>query len=165
MQKEMTMSEAANTNPAQCLTFKLGGEIFALDVARVREVLDLSAITKVPGTPEFMCGVINVRGSVVPVIDLKSKFGMDGVENSGTPRIVVMEPSINGETMVFGALADSVYEVVELAADQIELPPSSKNSWRTEFVRGIGKREDQFILLLNIDKVFSDDVDRIESLT
>ncbi len=151
------MKETKKTESSQYLTFRLGDEIFALDVAQVREVLDMSTITKVPGTPDFMRGVINVRGSVVPVIDLRLKFGMSRTENTMDTRIVVMEIFMDGEVVVLGTLADSVNEVIDLDKNRIEPPPRIGMRWRTEFIRGIGKRDELFIILLDIDRVFSSD--------
>ncbi len=151
------MNQTGKSPTSQYLTFRLGDEIFALDVAQVREVLDMSTITKVPGTPDFMRGVINVRGNVVPVMDLRLKFGMSRTENSVDTRIIVMEISMDGEVTVIGTLADSVNEVIDLDAGQIEPPPNIGMRWRTEFIRGIGKRNEMFIILLDIDRVFSSD--------
>lgn len=151
------MSETRITETSQYLTFRLGDELFALDVRQVREVLDLIPITKVPRSPDFMRGVINVRGSVVPVVDMRLKFGMSQIESSLDTRIVVMEVSLDDEITVLGALADSVHEVVELEPANIERPPRIGNRWRTEFIKGIGKRDEQFIIILDIDRVFSTD--------
>ncbi|MCP4351916.1 MAG: chemotaxis protein CheW [Desulfobacterales bacterium] len=151
------MSETGITETKQYLTFRLGDEVFALDVAQVREVLDLSTITKVPGSPDFMRGVINVRGSVVPVIDLRLKFGLPQTDNTVDTRIVVMEISLEGEITVLGSLADSVDEVMELEPGFIEKPPRIGARWRIEFIKGIGKKDDQFIIILDIDRVFSSD--------
>ena len=141
----------------QYLTFRLEDEMFSLDVAQVREILDLKKVTKVPGMPDFMRGVINVRGSVVPVMDLRTKFGLSETENKTDTRIIVMELSMDDEIMVLGALADSVHEVAELEPEQIEKPPKIGARWRTEFIRGIGKQDEQFIIILDIDRVFSAD--------
>jgi purine-binding chemotaxis protein CheW len=151
------MSEKVLVEASQYLTFRLDEEMFALDVNQVREVLDFSTITKVPRAPEFMRGVINVRGSVVPVIDLKRKFGLPKTGKTVDTRIVVMELDMEGEHTVLGAMADSVHEVIELEAGQIEEPPRIGSRWRTEFIKGIGKRNEQFIILLDIDRVFSSD--------
>lgn len=161
------MRDTEITETSQYLTFKLGDEAFALDVVQVREVLDICPITKVPGTPEFMKGVINVRGSVVPVMDLHLKFGLLEARNTLDTRIIVMELDIDGEMSVLGTLADSVDEVIDLEPGQIEPPPRIGMRWRTEFIKGIGKKDDQFIILLNIDRVFSSEelavVDAVES--
>lgn len=151
------MSETGITEIRQYLTFRLDEEIFALDVSRVREVLDLSTITKVPGAPNFMRGVINVRGAVVPVIDLRVKFGLSMTANTMDTRIVVMELTFEGEKTVISALADSVDEVIDLDPGSIEPPPKIGTRWRTEFIKGIGKQQNRFIILLDIDRVFSTD--------
>lgn len=148
-------NETAKT--AQYLTFKLRDELFAIDVLQVREVLDLSNITKVPRAPEFMRGVINVRGSVVPVIDLRLKFGLPKAEQTIDTRIVVMELDIENERTLIGAMADSVHDVMDLDTDQIEAPPKIGSRWRTEFIKGIGKYDDQFVIIIDISKVFSTD--------
>jgi len=145
------------TETALYLTFQLGDEVFALDVSQVREVLDLTTITKVPRAPEFMRGVINVRGSVVPVVDMRIKFGLSKVDDTPNTRIIVMELLLDGEMSTLGALADSVHEVVELEAGQIEPPPKIGMRWKTEFIRGIGKRNDDFVIILDVNRVFSVD--------
>ncbi len=149
------MSNTDIAGTALYLTFKLDQEIFSIDVSQVREVLDLTAITKVPRAPEFMRGVINVRGNVVPVVDLRVKFGMLKVESTVNTRIIVMDLALDDENVVLGAIADSVHEVLELASDLIEPPPKIGSRWQTEFIRGIGKRDDQFIMILDVDRVFS----------
>ena len=151
----MTVTEIGETT--QFLTFKLGDEVFALDIAKVREVLDFTAITKVPRTPEFMRGVINLRGSVVPVVDMRLKFGMTKTGQTVNTCIIIAEISLDGDTTVLGALADSVQEVIELGAGQIEPAPRIGTRLRTEFIHGMGKRDDQFVIILDIDKVFSVD--------
>ena len=139
----------------QYLTFKLGEEIFALDVSQVREILDFIKITKVPQTPDYMCGVINLRGSVVPVIDMRLKFGLAKTEATVNTCIVVVEVNIEKERTVLGALVDSVQEVFELEPEEIEAPPKLGTQLKTEFIKGMGKREDKFIIILDIDKIFS----------
>ncbi len=151
------MNETEMIDTGQYLTFILGDEVFALDVAQVREVLDLTTITKVPRAPEFMRGVINVRGSVVPVVDLRMKFGLPQAESTMNTRIIVMEIALDGETTVLGAIADSVQEVIELEPGLIEEPPRIGSRWRTEFIKGIGKRDGKFIIILDIDRIFSTD--------
>ncbi|MDD5007912.1 MAG: chemotaxis protein CheW [Syntrophorhabdaceae bacterium] len=149
------MSVTSITNTRQYLTFQLGSEIFAIDVSNVREILEFTTVTKVPQTPEFMRGVINLRGSVVPVLDMRLKFGMSVTEKTVNTCIIVVEVSFEGETTIIGALVDSVQEVFELEPDQIEPAPKIGTQLRTEFIRGMGKRDDQFIIILDADKVFS----------
>ena len=149
------MSTTGITETTQYLTYKLEDEIFAVDVAKVREILDFTPATKVPGTPEFMRGVINVRGNVVPVVDMRLKFGLIKTEKTVDTCIVVMEIVVDEDTTVLGALVDSVQEVFEIEAAQIEPPPRMGTRWRTEFIKGIGKRNDELIIILDIDRVFS----------
>ena len=149
------MSVTAITETTQYLTFKLAEEIFALDITKVREVLDFTSITKVPRTPQFMRGVINLRGSVVPVVDLRLKFGMTRTEQTVNTCIIIVEITLAGETVVLGALADAVHEVIELEPGQIEPAPKIGTRLKTDFIRGMGRRNDAFIILLDIDKVFS----------
>jgi purine-binding chemotaxis protein CheW len=139
----------------QYLTFKLEDEVFALDITKVREVLDFTAVTKVPRTPEFMRGVINLRGSVVPVVDLRLKFGMGKTEKTVNTCSIIVEVTVDNETTILGALADSVQEVMELGSDHIEPAPKIGTRLNTEFIKGIGKRDGSFIIILDIDKVFS----------
>lgn len=139
----------------QYLTFILDDELFAVDVVKVREVLDYTTITKIPRTPEYMRGVINLRGSVVPVIDLRLKFGMSKTENTINTCIIVMEVQTDNETIILGALSDSVQEVFELEPDQIEPAPKIGTHFNAEFLKGMGKRNDNFIMILDIDKVFT----------
>lgn len=149
------MTASAITETTQYLTFKLGDEIFALDIGQVREVLDYTSITKVPRTPEFMRGVINLRGNVVPVVDMRLKFGMSKTEKTVNTCIIIVEVSLDNETTILGALADSVQEVIELGPEQIEPAPKIGTRLRTEFISGMGKRDDNFIIILDIDKIFS----------
>ncbi len=141
----------------QYLTFRLGEEIFGLDVGKVREILDMTTITKIPRTPEFLRGVINLRGNVVPVVDMRLKFGLPTVEQTVDTCIVVTEVTLENETTVLGALVDSVQEVFELEPGQIEPAPRIGTRLRTEFIMGMGKRDGKFIMLLDVDKVFSCD--------
>lgn len=160
------MSIATITETTQFLTFILENENYAIDVSRVREVLEMSSITKIPQTQNFMRGVINLRGSVVPVIDLKLKFGMQETEKTIDTCIVVMEVSIEGEkdVVVLGALSDSVQEVIDLDPEQIEPAPKIGSGVNRDFIKGMGKRNDNFIIILDIDKIFSkEDLDSIQS--
>lgn len=151
------MSETSITSNCQYLTYRLEDEIFAVDVAKVREILDYTPATKVPGTPDFMRGVINVRGNVIPVVDMRLKFGLSRTEKTVDTCIVVLEISMEDEEIVLGALVDSVQEVFELEASSIKPPPRMGTKWKTEFIKGIGKRNENLIIILDIDRVFSAD--------
>ncbi|MGD0907591.1 MAG: chemotaxis protein CheW [Candidatus Acidiferrales bacterium] len=149
------MSVSDITEMRQYLTFKLGNEVFGIDVAKVREVLDFTNITEIPRTPEFMSGVINLRGSVVPVVDLRLCFQMTKTERTRNTCIIVVEVLLDGESTVIGALADSVEEVIDLEPDQIQPAPKIGTQIHTDFIKGMGKRDSQFIMILEIDRVFT----------
>jgi len=149
------MSVAGITETAHYLTFELDREIFALDVSTVREILDSPTITKIPQTPEYMRGVINLRGSVVPVIDLRLKFGMPEAQQTVNTCIIVVEIALEGEVVILGALADSVQEVLDLEPEQIEPAPRIGTKLNNQFIKGMGKHNEQFIMILDIDRVFN----------
>jgi purine-binding chemotaxis protein CheW len=151
------MSVSGITETRQYLTFKLGNETFGIDVAKVREVLDFTNVTEIPRSPDFMSGVINLRGSVVPVVDLRLCFQMAKTQSTKNTCIIVVEVDLEGEATIIGALADSVEEVIDLEPDQIQAAPRIGTQIRTDFIKGMGKRDAQFIIILDIDRVFSDD--------
>lgn len=147
----------AKSEKSQYLTFDLDGEIFAIEVSKVREILDFTEVTCVPQLPFFMRGVINLRGSVVPVIDMRSKFGLATADDTVDTCIIIVEVEIDNETSVIGALVDSVQEVLDIEGDQIEPPPRIGSRMKSEFLHGMGKQDERFIMILNIDKIFSSD--------
>ena len=149
------------TEMRQYLTFKLADEIFAVDVAKVREILEVTTITRMPRVPEYMCGVINLRGSVVPVIDLKQKLGMIATDRTVDTCIILVEISQGTETVVLGALADSVQEVFELEPENIEPAPKIGVGLDTDFIQGMGKHNDQFMMILDMDRVFMDEAQSV----
>lgn len=151
------MNAVATQNNTQYLSFQLENETFALEITKVREVLDYTTTTTIPLTPDFMRGIINLRGSAVPVIDLRVKFGMAVRENTKDTCIIIVEASVHGEPLMIGALADSVEEVFDLEDDMIEPPPSVGVKMELDFIRGMGKRDDDFIIILDIDRIFSED--------
>ena len=149
----MSVTDISET--MQYLTFKLEDEVFALDIGKVREVLDFTTVTKVPQTPDFLRGVINLRGSVVPVVDMRLKFGMPEAEKTVNTCIIIVEVVVDHDTTILGALADSVQEVMDLEPGQIEPAPKIGTRLNTDFIKGMGKRDGKFIIILDIDKVFS----------
>lgn len=151
------MAIEAITAIRQYLTFNLDKEIFAVDVAHIREIQEASTITKVPRTPEFMRGVINVRGSVVPVVDMRLKLGMPAVADTIDTCIIIMEIGLDGDIVVMGALADSVQEVFELPPEQIEPVPKIGTQLNTRFIKGIGKHDEKFVIILDIENILSTD--------
>lgn len=149
------MSVSTIKETSQYLTFRIGEEDFALDVSNVREILEFTTVTKVPKTPDYMRGVINLRGSVVPVLDMRLKFGLSETEKTINTCIVVVEVALDESKTVMGALVDSVQEVFELDPEQIEPPPRIGTKLKTEFIKGMGRKDDRFIILLDIDRLFS----------
>jgi purine-binding chemotaxis protein CheW len=143
------------TEIAQYITFKLGDELFAINVSQVREVLEVTQITKVPTAPEYMRGVVNVRGKAIPVVDLRLRFGLSKNVDTVHTRVIVMELDIDGEVTVIGGIADSVHEVIELEPSQINPPPRIAMRWKTELIKGMGRRGDEFTIVLDINAVFS----------
>ena len=139
----------------QYITFKLGDEVFAVDVAHVREVLDLTPITRVPTAPPAMRGVVNVRGKAVPVVDLRAKFGLPAAAVGRQTRILVLELVLDGEPLVVGGQADSVREVIELDAAQIAPGPRIATRWRSELVLGMTRRGDDFVIILDVEQIFA----------
>ena len=139
----------------EILTLDLQGEIFALEAACVREILDLPSITEVPGSQPFVRGLINVRGKVVPVADLRIKFGMELTPPTIDTRIVVIEIDIDGDPTTVGIRADKVHEVTEVAASALEETPRIGMRWRPEFIRCIGKRGADFIIVPDIARIFA----------
>lgn len=143
------------TETRQYITFKLGEEWFAVDVAQVREVLEVSQITRVPTAPDYMRGVVNVRGQATPVVDLRLRFGLAKAADTVQTRILVLELDLDGEATVLGGIADSVHEVIELDPSSILPAPAIAMRWRSEFIQGMGKRGDDFIILLDLAAIFS----------
>jgi purine-binding chemotaxis protein CheW len=149
------MSETESSEITQYLTFTLDHEIYALDITQVREVLDFSDITKVPQMPDFMRGVINLRGGVVPVLDLRLKFGMTKTEKTIDTCIIIIDLVIEREPTLLGVLVDSIKEVINMEPGHILPPPKIGSRLNTEFIKGIGKKNDGFVIMVDIDKIFS----------
>lgn len=151
------MGSEATAAITQYLTFTLGEEDFALEIDRVREVLDYTSITKVPRMPEFLRGVINLRGNVVPVVDLRLKLGMSAISRTVDTCIVIVDIMIDGELIQMGALADSVKEVIDLGPEQISPPPRLGTKLDSRFIKGMGTQDERFLIILDIDRVLSSD--------
>lgn len=147
------MSKQLDELPHQLLTFILCNEMFALDISSVREVLDGIEITPVPQSPEHLCGVINLRGSVVPVIEMRKKFGLDDTTTNESC-IIILEVEFDEELTLVGALTDSVCEVIDLPASEIKPAPRIGTTLNTDYIHGMGNHNDQFITLLDINKIF-----------
>jgi purine-binding chemotaxis protein CheW len=139
----------------QYLTFIIRGEEYAVGILRVKEIIEYETVTRVPAVPVHVRGVINLRGAVLPVVDLAAKFGGDESAPSKTTCIVVVETRLHDEMVVAGLMADAVSEVVDLAADQIEPPPPFGTGVRVDFLTGMGKLDGRLVLILDIDRVLS----------
>jgi purine-binding chemotaxis protein CheW len=137
------------------LTFQMGDEVFAANVSKVLEILEIPPITKVPQAPSFMRGVINLRGTVLPVIDTRAKFGLPAVPDTIDTCIIVLNIEKQHETIAIGAIVDAVQEVTEIDDTTIQPVPGIGIKYKTEFITGMVKLNDRFIILLNIDKVFT----------
>lgn len=151
------MTEEANGKTLTSLSFVLEKELFALDINNVREILDFTEITRIPQTPEYMRGVVNLRGNAIPVVDLRLKFGMGRTEQTIYSRIIILEVPLDDEVVVVGVMADAVKEVFEMERDQIKPPPKMGAAVRADLLKGIGRHGKQFILLLDVNKIFSDE--------
>jgi purine-binding chemotaxis protein CheW len=149
------MTFETQSGEGQYLTFKLEDEIYAIKISRVREVLDFVKITRVPKSPPFMKGVINLRGGVVPVVDLRLKFNMPEAEPTVDTCIIIVEVFFEGESTLLGALADQVQAVLELDSEQIVPPPKIGTRLDTEFIKGMGQIDEVFLIILDIEKIFS----------
>lgn len=149
------MARKSDESPLEVLTFGLQGEVFAVEAEIVHEILDIIAITEVPNAQPFVGGLINVRGRVVPLADLGVKFSMQPSTTTRDTRIVVIEVELDGDQTIVGILADRVYGVEEIESASIEDAPRIGLRWRPEFIRGIGKRGDDFVIILDINRIFS----------
>lgn len=139
------------------LSFKLGDEEFAAHVGKVLNILEMTKITEVPKAPEYMKGVINLRGTVLPVIDTRIKFGMTATVYTTNTCIIVLDIEMDGETIQVGALVDAVQAVLEIDKNQIMPPPSIGSKYKSEFIEGVANVDEKFIMILNMDAVFSSD--------
>ena len=169
MAEQLGVSEMAGINSqqgiaGQYLTFELGDEVYGLQILKVQEIIGIMTVTRVPRTPSYVRGVINLRGKVIPVIELRTKFGMVNAEDTSRTCIIVVqvatEADARGETggsrrTTMGIIVDEVAEVLEVASDQIEPAPSFGAAVPTEFILGMGKVGEKVVMLLDVDKVLS----------
>jgi purine-binding chemotaxis protein CheW len=139
------------------LSFKLGDEEFAAHVGKVLNILEMTRITEVPKAPEYMKGVINLRGTVLPVIDTRIKFGMTPTVYTTNTCIIVLDIELDGESIHVGALVDAVQAVLEIEKGQIMPPPSIGSKYKSDFIEGVANIDEKFIMILNMDAVFSSD--------
>lgn len=147
--------ENAGLDAQQYLTFMLGGEVFAIGILHIKEIIEYGQLTSVPMMPEFIRGVINLRGAVVPVVDLASRFGGKASQVTRRSCIVILELAVDAETRVIGVVVDAVNEVLEIAGGDIEPAPSFGTRIRTDFIEGMGKVQEKFVIILNVNNVLS----------
>ena len=146
---------AGNDRRMQVVMLGLGAEVFAVEADMVREIIDPVPVTRVAGARPHLASVINVRGNVIPLADLRSRFGMAETDASPDTRIVVLEIPIGGDPVVVGMVADRVYEVTEIAEADTQPAPRIGMAWRPEFVRGIAKWNDAFVILPDLEAVLN----------
>jgi chemotaxis signal transduction protein len=142
-------------NERHFLTFRIAEELYAFDVAKAREIVDLMPITPVPNVPAWIRGIMNLRGAVLPVLDLRQKFGLGRTETTVDTCIIIVDISFADNTYTIGVLADAVRDVFAIESDTIEPPPRLGDSISTDFIEGIGNHGDKFFLILDEQKVFS----------
>lgn len=149
-------NETVQLQTTQYLTFMLREEGFAIEISKVREVLDVTTMTRIPRMPEYLSGVINLRGNVVPVMDLGQKLGMGGIEYSKNTCIMIVDLEVDGNQVEMGVLTDSVQMVLDLNPQDIEAVPKMGTNLNTEFIKGMGRQtEEKFLIILDIDKVLA----------
>lgn len=139
------------------LTFELSGELFSISVFKVIEIIEYPEVTKVPNSPKYLLGVLNLRGNVIPLVDTRQKFSMDIASHDKDTSVIIMELNIEGEKMLVGGLVDKVLDVINLNKDQIKPSPTLGSKYKPEFILGMGESNDKFYMLVDIDKVFSTD--------
>ena len=137
------------------LTFELADEVYGLEILKVQEIIGMMTVTRVPRTPEFVRGVVNLRGQVIPVIDLRLKFGLDPIEDTEKTCIVVVQVARGRAKVTMGIIVDEVSEVMDIDGELIEASPSFGSSVDTEFILGMGKIDQTVVMLLDVDKVLS----------
>jgi len=149
----------------QFVTLGIDRETFALPVETVREILDMCEISKLPNAPQQLLGMIDVRGTAVPVIDLRTKFGLPRIDATASTRILVLEVPTRGPVVLIGLVADRVFEVTSLDDDRLDPAPETGCRWRAEHIAGIGRRAEKFVIVLNLEKLLADDAPTLLNTT
>lgn len=151
------MVKDTTVESGQYLTFLLGDETFAFNVLKINEVMEVSQITRIPGANEVMMGVINLRGTVVPVVDLRKKLNMPEKEHTIDTSIIIVDTSYGEDKVTLGVLVDAAKKVIMLDSTQLEPPPKVGMNLKIEYITAIGKHDNNFIILLDSDKIFSEE--------
>lgn len=141
---------------SQYLTLGIDGELFGIDIAHVREILDMRPISKLPHAPEFLLGMIDVRGTGFPIVDLRTKLGLPRVPATEATRIIILDVQLDGRTMGVGFVADRVFEVTSLDAEQTEAAPNVGGRWRSNYIAGIGRKGEAFVIILDLARFMAD---------
>lgn len=145
------------TEGLQYVTLGVDREVFAIPVANVQEILDMQPIARLPHAPDYLLGIIDVRGRGVPVIDLRNKIGLPAAETTASTRILVIEIAIDARALLLGLVADRVFEVTGLDNDQVEPPPEIGRRWRSDCIKGVGRRRNEFVVVFDIVKLIAAD--------
>ena len=153
--KEHVAADHATPGLHQVVMLGIGGEVFALDTRLVREIIDPVPATRVAGAPAFLPCVINVRGNVIPLADLRARFGMPKTEDTAETRVVVLEIEIEGDPVLVGVVADKVYEVTEISDADVQQTPRVGMRWNPEFIRFIAKWREEFVIVPNMERILS----------
>lgn len=151
------MTARATANDGAFVTIGIDREVFAVPVETVLEILAMRPVFRIPEAPAHLKGLIDVRGRAVAVIDLRAKLGLPLVEPDENTRIIVLDVVVEGRRLVLGLVADRVFEVMALDNNQIEQPPDIGTRWHSDYIRGIGRRLDSFVVVLDVERLFSSD--------
>ncbi|ALK08304.1 chemotaxis protein CheW [Blastochloris viridis] len=151
------MAQPLSAHEAQFVTLGIDREVFAVPVEAVLEILDMQPVFRVPEAPAHMLGLIDLRGRSVPVLDLRTKLGLPRIPPTESMRILVLEVVAGGRLLVLGLVADRVVEVIALGEDEIEAAPDIGVSWRSDYIRGVGRRNGQFVIIFNLARLFADE--------
>ncbi len=142
---------ASAAGVSQIVSFRLANEEYGVDIMRAQEIIMMGQITRVPEVPDYICGLINLRGHVIPIVDLRKRFGLSAKDNDEHTRIIV----VNVASKTIGIVVDAVTEVLRINADQIEPPPSSVSGIDHDYIRGLVKLQEKLLILLNIERILS----------
>lgn len=145
------------TDTTQYVTLGIDRDVFAVPVAMVQEILDRRDVARLPHAPAYLLGIIDVRGHSVPVVDLRVKLGLPPAPATSSTRILVLEVTVAGRALVLGLLADRVFEVTALDGERLEPPPEIGVRWRSDYITGVGRRRDGFVVVFDVSRLFADD--------
>jgi len=142
---------------SQYLTLSVDGEIFGIDIAHVREILDMRPISKLPQAPDFLLGMIDVRGTGFPIVDLRTKLGLPRVPATEATRIIILDVSLDERTIGVGFVADRVFEVTSLDTSEMEAAPNVGGRWQSQYIAGIGRKGDAFVIVFDLNRLMKSD--------